>query len=110
MTQDNLFNKIMMKDGRDVIGIIDFVTSKQIYFFDYTNNKNIDFTLLSILWKGNHADMRFSVFCAIEFPELELPNVVLIPQSNIKEIKGKLPDYQKHKQRKRIIKPPVISS
>ncbi len=104
MSNEYLFNKITLKDGRQIKGIIDYVTTKQIYFFDYTNNKNVDYVLLSILWKGNHADMRFSVFCAIEFPDLDLPTVVLIPQSNIINIEGKLPDYQKHKQRKRIIK------
>jgi len=107
MSHDYLFNQITLKDGRELRGIIDYVTSKQIYFFDYTNNKNVDYILLSILWKGNHSDMRFSVFCAIEFPDLDLPNVVLVPQSNVAEIRGLLPEYQKHKQRKRIIKPPT---
>jgi hypothetical protein len=104
MSHEYLFNKITLKDGRVVKGIIDYITTKQIYFFDYTNNKNVDYVLLSILWKGNHDNMRFSVFCAIEFPELELPNVILIPQSNISSMTGSLPNYEKHKQRKRIIK------
>ena len=104
MSYNYLLNTIELKDGRKLLGIVDFVTTKQLYFFDFTNEHTIDYVTLSILWKGNHAEMRFSVFCTVEYPNVRLPKVVLIPQSNIKDIKGKLPDYKKPKQKKRLIK------
>ena len=104
MPYNYLLNTVELKDGRKLMGIIDYVTTKQLYFFDFTEEHTVDYVTLSILWKGNHAEMRFSVFCTIEYPTIKLPKVVLIPQSNVKEIKGKLPDYKKPKQKKRIIK------
>lgn len=105
MIQDYLLNKITLKDGRELIGIIDYTTTKQLYFFDFTNNeKNIDYILLSIMWKGNYDHLRFSVFCTIQYPDIRLPNVILIPQNLVQSIQGNLPSYIKPKQKKRIIK------
>lgn len=104
MAYNYLLNTIELKDGRKLLGIVDFVTTKQLYFFDFTNEHTIDYVTLSIIWKGNNAEMRFSVFCTIEYPELRLPKVILIPRTNVVDIKGKMPDYKKPKQKKRIIK------
>jgi hypothetical protein len=104
MIQDYLLNKLKLKDGRELIGIIDYTTTKHAYFFDFTNEQNIDYLLLSIMWKGNHDNMRFSVFCTVYYPEVELPSALLVPQNLIKTLQGRLPDYIKPKQRKRIIR------
>lgn len=104
MLYDYLLNQVTLKDGRKYVGIVDYVTTKQIYFFDFTGEASLDYTLLSIMWKGNHADMRFSVYCAIEHPNIQLPNVILIPQNNIDKILGNYDHHEKPKQRKRIIK------
>jgi hypothetical protein len=104
MIHDYLLNKVVLKDGRELIGIIDYTTTKQLYFFDFTNEMNIDYVLLSIMWKGNYDHMRFSVFCTIQYPGIRLPNVILIPHNLVSKIKGRLPSYIKPKQKKRIIK------
>ena len=104
MAYNYLLNKIELKNGKSFIGIVDYITTKQLYFFDFTNEKYIDYILLAILWKGNYDNMRFSVFCAINFPNIDLPRVILLPQSNIEDIDGMLPEFDKPKQKKRIIK------
>lgn len=104
MSYNYLFNTIKLKDGRNLLGIVDFVTTKQLYFFDFTNEYMIDYVTLCILWKGNCDNMRFSVYCTIEYPTIKLPKVVLIPISSIDNINGNIPTYKKPKQKKRIIK------
>jgi len=93
MPYNYILNKITTKTDKTYIGIIDYTTKKHLYFFDFTNEPNVDYTLLTIMWKGNSAGMRFSVFCAIHYPTIELPNVVIVPYNNIKEIYGK---YDEH--------------
>jgi len=104
MSYEYLLNKITLKDGRELLGVVDFVTKKQLYFFDFTDNHTIDYVTLCILWRGNNPEMRFSVYFMLEYPDLKLPKVILIPQTNIEDLSGKLPDHKKSKQRKRIIK------
>lgn len=99
-----LLSKIELHDGRELIGVIDFVTKKQIYFFDFTFEESIDYILLTMLWKGNNNKMRFSVFCAVEYPDVRLPQAKLIPVSNIKNINTKIPEYIKPHQRKKTIR------
>ena len=104
MNINYLLNTIELKDGRILTGIIDYSTKKQLYFFDFTNEENMDYILLSMLWKGNKPELRFSVFCVIHYPAIELPKAKLIPVSNIKYINADIPDYDKPKQRKRLIR------
>lgn len=104
MNIEYLLNIVELKDGRSLIGIIDYDTKKQLYFFDFTNEENLDYLLLSMLWKGNKPNMRFSVYCVVYFPNLILPKANLIPLTNVRSINGKIPEYERPKQRKRLIK------
>lgn len=99
-----LLDTIILKDGKKLTGIIDYVSSKQIYFFDFTHEVNIDYLLLAILWKGYNANIRFSVYCIVEHPETALPRAILIPINNIKSSDKKLSKTKKIKQRKKSIK------
>ena len=108
MTKNNtLIDSIELKDGRNLLGIADFISNKQIYFFDFTQEPNVDYLLLAILWKGYSPDIRFSVFCAIYYPDLTLPRAKffdedLIPTINIKSSSKNFTPTKKSKQRKKM--------
>ena len=78
-----LLDKITMDDGREYLGVTDYVNSKHVYFFDFTNNIDKDFITKVVLWKGYKPNIRFSVFCMINYPNTELPKVILLPNKNI---------------------------
>ena len=78
-----LLDRIQLDDGRNFIGVVDFINQKHVYFFDFTNNNNIDYVTLVILWKGYNPNMRFSVWCSMYYPMVQLPKVLLLPQKNI---------------------------
>ena len=105
MTSVNyLLDVIELKDGRTLRGIVDYSSTKQLYFFDFTQELDIDFILLAILWKGNSNGMRFSVYSTINYPTLKLPRAILIPVSNIVSSNQEYNQFDKPKQRKRMIK------
>ena len=95
---------IKLKNDKNLSGIIDYVSSKQIYFFDFTQETNIDFLLLAILWKGNNPNIRFSVYCTINYPEIELPRAILLPLINIESSSKNLELTKKPKQRKKTLR------
>lgn len=99
-----LLTTIQLKDGRTLTGIVDFIIGKQLYFFDFSHEYNIDYLMLTLLWRGNHPHLRFSVYCTIHFPELILPRAILIPLSNIEQTNHHLTKNIKQKVRKIRIK------
>lgn len=99
-----LLDKITLKDGRTLTGIMDFVSTKQIYILDFTNNEEVDYLLLAMLWKGNKPEMRFSVYCSIYYPSLKLPKAILIPKNNISETSRQIDTTKISKVKKRTIK------
>ena len=99
----DLLNRITLKDGTQLRGIIDYVTDKYIYFFD-TEETTIDFLMLTILWIGNADHLRFSVYVTQYYPGIILPTAKLIPISNIASSNKPIEPTIKVKQRKRMIK------
>ena len=102
-----LLNKIVLKTGEEFIGIIDYISSKQIYFFDFTSNYYVteDIIILAMMWRGNALDStRFSVYCASALPGIQLPQAKLIAISNIEHCDIPLCPTPKAKQRKRKIR------
>lgn len=105
--QQNLLNTIHLKTGETLIGIVDYITTKQIYFFDFTKQAEFspDILFLAMMWRGNSlSNTRFSVYCAINYPGLELPEAKLIPVSNIEDCDFEITQSPKAKQRKRKIR------
>lgn len=78
-----LLETICLDNGKKYNGVIDFVNTKHVYFFDLTNNSDVDSIMMIILWKGYNPDMRFSVWSMLNYPEFKLPEVILLPQKNI---------------------------
>lgn len=99
----SVIETVRLKDGTSLTGIVDFVSSKQIYFFDFTNETQTDFVLIAVLWKGNQPTLRFSVFCACEYPSIKLPRAILIPISNIVNKEVVIKHFPKPKQRKKYL-------
>lgn len=70
-----VFDDRMIKDMK---GIVDFSNSNFIHFFDFSNDDQIDLIVLAIKWRLYYPDLRFSVFCSIYYPKVQIPQVILI--------------------------------
>lgn len=101
---ENLLDYIETKNGILHYGIIDFITTKHVYLFDFSKDESPDYILMAAYWKMTNSVTRFSVFCIIEYPNIRLPRVVLIPKSNIKATNAVLTPTKKPKQRNFTIK------
>jgi hypothetical protein len=99
----DLLNRLTLKDGTQLRGIIDYVSDKHVYFFD-TADTTIDFLMLAILWVGNADHLRFSVYVTQYYPGIILPTAKLIPIANITNSNKQIEPTAKIKQRKRMIK------
>lgn len=85
-------------------GIVDYVTTKHLYMFDFSKNENPDYILLASWWKMSIDPNRFSVYCVLNYPELKLPRTVLIPKALIKKTNASTIPTKKPKQRNFTIK------
>jgi hypothetical protein len=103
-TSTRLLDQIELNDGRIFIGIIDFVSTKQIYVFDFTREPKEEFILLAILWKGYNPELRFSVYCSINYPDIRLPRAILIPKNHITSTDKEVQLTKPNKTKKKIIK------
>ena len=99
MQVEKLLETITLDTGRVFVGIVELITKKHVYMFDFSKSPK-EYIELAILWKGNHPDLRFSVYCSIEHPGIILPKTVLIPVSSIRDStkiieENKIPKYKK---------------
>ena len=78
----SVIDEIVLKDGRTLNGVVDYVTKKYIYFFDFTTEKVIDYYTLAVIARGN-SNLRFSVYCSIAFPTIELPRAIVFNRKDI---------------------------
>lgn len=102
---NSLLDTIALDDGTILHGVVDYVTSKHVYFFDFTKGINPDYIILTILWKGSeYHNKRFSVYCLLVHPRVILPRVILIPTAHIVNSNRMIYPRKKNKQKKMIIK------
>lgn len=99
---ERLFDRLVLKDGTQLHGIIDYITVKHIYFFDFTKEKPEELVFQAILWKGNNTGVRFSVYMAIENPTTYLPRAILIPIRSVQFTESLLETTKKAKQKRTI--------
>lgn len=98
---ESLLDTITLKDNTQLHGIVDYVTTKHIYFFDFSKESATDYIMLVMLWKSSEkTETRFSVYCISEHPRTILPRVILIPKSNIKSSTKLLRQTKSIKQRR----------
>lgn len=68
---------------KDYWGVVDMSTKKYIIFYDFTNCTNPSYRILIIMWRLSSESERFPVFCKSIFPDLDIPNPVIIPHNGI---------------------------
>ena len=68
-----------------LIGVKDFEDEKFVHFFDLRNELPNHPDLLSIvaLYRLTASKMRFSVFCATYFSQIELPKIKVVPKRSL---------------------------
>lgn len=80
--QSNLLDEIKI-DNNLKEGIIDFVNTKYVSFYDLTNNTDPYVVKVVMLWRVFYQNMRFSIFKSIYFPTLNVPSPVMINKKSI---------------------------
>lgn len=100
-----LLDYLVLNDNTELKGVVDHVTNKYIYFFDFSGEINPDYIVLVGIWKTSDlAHKRFSVFCLIRYPHVVLPKVKLIPSKYITESNRIVIHKERNLKRKRLIK------
>lgn len=94
----SLLNNIEKKNGQKLFGVIDYISTKHVYFFDFSKTTP-DMIMLASFWKMEQFPARFSVYCITNYPALKLPPVVLIPKIDINTADIDLQPTKKAKQR-----------
>lgn len=70
--------------NREVLkGIIDFSNPNFIHFFDLSGDETGELMVLAVKWRIHKSHLRFSVFCAMYYPSIRLPNILLINKKNV---------------------------
>lgn len=81
MSEKPILDAVIIQDNKktELKGVIDFVSPTFIHFFDISSDDNGDLMMLIVKWRlSDHSHLRFSVFCAMFYPEFSLPKVLLI--------------------------------
>lgn len=66
------------------IGIVDFVSTKHVIMYDFSNNNDVDCRLLAITHKMYYPGIRFSVFKSLYANHMQFDRPVLINRKLIK--------------------------
>jgi len=105
MTTYPVFDRITLNSGKEYYGIVDYVSKKHIYFFDFSMAEDPDLTLLALLWRFTHSTKRFSIYATTHFPQFHLPSANLIHRNNIRDSTANLEVTPKIKQRRQSVRP-----
>jgi hypothetical protein len=101
--EELLLDCIILNDGKELFGIIDYITAKHIYFFDFSHHERSNYLLIAAVWRGasqKRDEIRFSVYSMLEFPQIPLPQATLIPKANVMSCNMPLYPTKKTKQKK----------
>ncbi len=99
-----LLDFIETKNGHFYTGVHDFISTKHIYFIPVPNEKPLDFLLLAALWRMEHSNTRFSVYCLTHYSTITPPQAILIHKADILKTNVNLLPTKKTKQRNFTIK------
>lgn len=75
----NLLDRLETKQ-KEFIGVIDYSTKKFIIFYDTSHCHDPSIRMLAILWRVQDTGLRFSMYCKMYYPEIVLPDPVMIPK------------------------------
>lgn len=75
---------VIETDSRKYVGVIDFITTKYVAFFDTSDLEDQDHRHLMILYKTYYSDIRFSIFIATHAAHFDFGEPILINKKLIK--------------------------
>lgn len=64
--------------------VIDYISKRQIIFYDLTGYNDATIRLLLIKWKMNFPNLRFSIFKSIYYPNIALNTPVVLSLKSVK--------------------------
>lgn len=82
MISENIF-EIIETNNKIYTCVVDYVTQRQVMFYDLTNHTCPLFRLIIIKWKLYGYDMRFSMFVNKYYPKVEIPDVTVINRKSV---------------------------
>lgn len=95
---------IELSNGDVHRGIVDYSNQKFVHFYNFSDEVvSPDLVLIAIAWKLRHQHLRFSVYCSIHFPMVELPRINIINRKGIEKLSNEgVPVAPLHKVKRRI--------
>lgn len=92
-------------------GIVDFVSTKHIIFYDLSDNNDPKLTALIIIWRTYFSDTRFSIFVSLYGGDISIPSPILISKKGINDTNHSLtPNKPKRKKVRRLKKNSPLNS
>lgn len=101
---NSIIDTILLKNGRQVKGVVDFVGKKQLWVYDFSDCDEVDLLTLICLWKGNEPQLRFSVWLLREFNSTYSFRAKILNKNDIVETSANLDETPITKPRHRRIK------
>jgi hypothetical protein len=84
LMNDCSFLDVVKTKQKTRLGVIDYCNKKQIIFYDFTHDQTPNLRIMLLLWwAGDSAFNRFSIFSQMNFPQIRLPEPIIIPISAI---------------------------
>lgn len=65
-------------NNKTLRGVIDFVSTKYVTFYDFTMNEDPYLVKVVLIWRSYYSHIRFSVFTEIYFKSLVIGHPVMI--------------------------------
>lgn len=83
----SILDWIKMSNGDTLVGVVDFSNEKFIHFYNFDLIEDDPSCIIAaIVWKAKYHTMRFSVFCALHYPQLKIPRVNLVNRRGVKDM------------------------
>lgn len=88
MSEENyIMDWVRMSNGKTMTGVVDFATDRFVHFFNFDLvDDDPNLVVAAIIWRAKYSHLRFSVFCSMHFPKLEIPQVNLINKRGIEDL------------------------
>ena len=82
----SLLDKIILNDDSSLLGVVDYIDNKHVYFINFNNIQDENLIVCAISWVENRPDKRFSIYIQQHFKGLvDLPQTKLVHYNNIKD-------------------------
>lgn len=85
------------------MGVIDYVSKRQVIIYDITKIESVNLRMAIIEWRMNHYHIRFSIFMKQYFPSIVLPDPIIIGTNGIRFCSKELTPTRPKKIKTRIV-------